>query len=263
MILIPLSLAFWSLVVYLVFGRGHAAASFRSGAPLIGAAIAMVALLASTWARGGYEVRVELFIGGPYAYTVETIERSFAGLWLGLGLIALALAAAGRWGGALIGDHPWRRACGLTVTVILLRVALEKLGVPLNVATFTGIIWLVAPLAVVFAVEAARRGRQRTFWVWLVSYALAIRVLVVAIMLLATHFELGTHFDNSGITRFRLLGEERTLPPHTWEQYRSLIVVPQLVLWTTVTLAGGAILGWPSHLVARRLLPRTTRRPES
>ena len=259
-----MSLAFWSVVVYLVFGRGHAAAAFRSGAPVIGAAIAMVALLASTWVRGSYEVRVELFIGGPYAYTVETIERSFAGLLLGLGLITLALAAAGRWGGALIGDHPWCRACGLTVTVILLRVALEKLGVPPTVATFAGMIWLVAPLAVVFAIETARRrSRQRTFWVWLGSYALAVRVLVVAIMLLTTHFELGTHFDNSGITRFRLFGEERTLPPHTWEQYRSLIVVPQLVLWTTVTLAGGAIFGWPSHLVARRLLPGTTRRPES
>lgn len=92
-ILIPLSLAFWSVVVYLLFGRGNAAAAFRSGAPVIGAAIAMVSLLASTCVHGSYEVRVELFIGGPYAYTVETIERSFAGLLLGLGLITLALAA--------------------------------------------------------------------------------------------------------------------------------------------------------------------------
>ena len=70
---------------------------------------------------------------------------------------------------------------------------------------FIGIIWLVVPLAVFFGREGAKAGSQFRFWVLLSSYAFGIRAIIVALMFLVTYFHLGTHFDNSSVTRIHVI----------------------------------------------------------
>ena len=246
-----LALGFWCLVVYLLMGHGRVPRGLRRSAPSLGLAVAIAAFGAAPLLRGTYTQEVALFIGGPNAHTVETVEGSFAELAVGLGIIALALAAVARWGGGWFGGRPLARALALTVGVLLLRIALEKLGVPLAVAVFVGVIWLVVPLPVYFAIEAARAGSQGRFWGWLLAYAVSVRLLVVVLMLGATRFELGTHFDNSSITRFQVLGQTHVVEAHSWQQYVDLILLPQLLLWTGVTVVAGIVFGWPAWWVAQ------------
>ena len=92
-----LALGFWCLVVYLLMGHGRVPRGLRRSAPSLGLAVAIAAFGAAPLLRGTYTQEVALFIGGPNAHTVETVERSFAELAVGLGIIALALAAVARW----------------------------------------------------------------------------------------------------------------------------------------------------------------------
>jgi hypothetical protein len=250
------AIGFWSAVVYLVLAEGRVPTASRRVAPRLTLASAIAAFGVAPFVQGEYRADVSLFIGGPNAYDVESIERSYTALAVGLGVVLLALAALARWGARLVGSHPLAQAAALTIVVIALRVTFEKLGVPLSLATFVGIIWLVVPLPVYFAVRAARLGSQRRFWRWSVAYAIGTRLLVVMVMLIATYFELGTHFDNSGVTRFEVFGKVYDVEPHSWGQYGNLILFPQLVLWTGLTLVASVLFGWPSYWIARWHLRR-------
>ncbi len=95
-------------------------------------------------------------------------------------------------------------------------------------------------------------AKQRTFWRWLFGYAYGIRLVIIVIMLVATYFELGTHFDNSQVTGFEVSGDTIEVEAHSWDQYWSLIVGPQLLLWPTVTLIAGVLFGLPSYFYYRR-----------
>jgi hypothetical protein len=48
-------------------------------------------------------------------------------------------------------------------------------------------------------------------------------------MLFVGNFELGTHFDNFGITHFTFGGQEHNVEPRSWQQYRALILAPQYI----------------------------------
>ncbi|MFQ5789399.1 MAG: hypothetical protein ACE5JI_02885 [Acidobacteriota bacterium] len=249
-LLIPFG--FWSLVVWLVLGWERRPEAVRDWIPRILLVTTLVCVGVAPFLQGEYTEDVILFIGGPNPYPVETISRSFTALGFGLGALFMALYALARWAHRLPGPGPSARALKLTLVVLLLRVYLEKLGVSAVVANFMGIIWLIVPLPVYFAREAATVRSQRKFWAWTFGYAFGIRALVVVLMLLVTHFELGTHFDNSGVTQYTVFDQDFTVEAHSWEQYRNLIFLPQLFLWTAVTVLAGLILGWPTYLVASR-----------
>lgn len=73
-------------------------------------------------------------------------------------------------------------------------------------------------------------------------------------MLAMTRFELGTHFDNSSVTRYAVFGQEFTVAAHSWDQYAKLIMLPQLVLWPAVAPVAALLLGLPAYLLKRRRL---------
>ncbi len=244
--------ALWSLVAWTVLKWEKYPASFRNWIPRLLLVAALIAFGVAPFLKGEYSQDVILFIGGPYAYPIETIERSFSGLAMGIGFGFLFLYALASWGHRLPGKGPLAKAVSLTLVVLLFRVYVEKLGVPQGLALSVGIIWLIVPLAVYFGWEAARAGTQRKFWAWLLGYAFGIRVLVVAVMPLTTHFGLGTHFDNSSVTHFTVFDVAYQVEAHSWEQYRSLIIGPQMLLWPAVTIFPGLLLGWPTYWVASR-----------
>ncbi len=255
------ALAFWTLVAFAVFRWSRIPKAARRGIAWTLLAVGMTCLLAAPFLHGGYSVDISLLIGGPYPYKVETIERSFAGLAAGLGVLLLVL-------GALAGSSELLPALGslgtawaLTAGVLLLRVFIEKLGVQPAVANFVGIIWLAAPVGIVFGLEAAAADTGRQLWGRLVAYAYGVRVAVLLLMLLVTHFGLGTHFDNSGVTSFKVFGKTYRVESRSWEQYRNLIVLPQLVLWPIVTIVVGVLSGGIAYLIARRCSTAGRSRP--
>lgn len=243
---------FWSLVCWLVLDWPRHSERLRGRVQTLLLLTGIVSIAVAPFLRGSYLEEVALYIAGPNAYPVETVERSYSGLALGIGLLFLALAALPRWGHRLPGPSLFARALWLTGAVVAARVWLEKLGVPLHIAMAVGIIWLAFPLPVFFAREAAREGSSRTFWRWLFGYAYGIRLVIVVIMLITTHFALGTHFDNSAVTRFDAFGKTFEVEARSWEQYLNLIIGPQLLLWPTVTLVAGVLLGLPSYLYFRK-----------
>ncbi|GEM_PF-4770565 len=244
---------FWSLVAGLVLRWIKLPQAAQTWIPRVLLFAGLLGFAAAPFLQGHYAEEVALYIAGPNRYPVENVQRSFAALSVGIGFALLVLYGLARWGHRLPWKSPLASAFKFTLVMIILRVYLEKLGVPLSVAMFFGIIWLIVPFGVYFGVEAAKVGSQKKFWLWLFSYAFGVRAFVIVVMLIATYFQLGTHFDNSSVTTFTVFGKVQNVAAGSWEQYQALILFPQLFLWTSATLLAGLIFGWPSYwLVSRR-----------
>lgn len=246
------SFATWTAIAWLTFRWSALPQATRAWLQRLLLLAALASFAATPFLHGRLSEPVGPFIAGPNLYPAETVERPARAAAVGIGLAWLLLYALARWGGRLPWRHPVSNAAGLTLLVLVLRVALEKLALPLRVVTFFGIIWLIVPVAAYLGVESARLGSLRRFWAWMLAYTYGIRVLVVAVMVVATRFHLGTHFDNTGVSRFTAFGRELMLEPGSWAHYRDLIVVPQLVAWAGLTLLAGLVVGWPCHVLVRR-----------
>lgn len=48
------------------------------------------------------------------------------------------------------------------------------------------------------------------------------------------------------------MGEEYVVEARSWDQYRSLVLAPQLTFWMGVTLGAGFLFGLPSYWLATR-----------
>jgi len=244
--------AFWTAIAWLVLRWGALPDAARLWIQRLLLLAAAASFGAAPFLEGSLSQPMGPFILGPNLYPAETVERSIRTAAIGVGLAWLALYAFARWGHRLPGRHPVLAAAGLTLWVLVLRVVLEKLGLPLRLVTLFGIIWLIVPVAAYLGIEAANAGSLRRFWTWLLAYTVGIRTLVIVVMVAATHWRLGTHFDNSAVTRFTAFGREVVLEPDSWAQYRTLIVLPQLFLWGGLTLLAGLLVGWPCYAIARR-----------
>ncbi len=249
--LIGLNVVAWSLLAWIVLCWQRLPGRFRTWTSTTLLLAGLAALGVAPFLAGSYSPEVILFIAGN-VHPVETIERSFGALAAGIGVLLLGLFALSRLGGRTPGKGPLAAVVKLTLAVLALRIYLEKLGVPRDLALSFGIIWLVVPVPVYLGWHAARAGSQRKFWGWLVVYTFGIRVLVVAVMLAATHFKLGTHFDNSSVTCYTIFGQAFEVEARSSAQYARLILFPQMVLWPAVTLVAGLLLGWPAYLVTAR-----------
>jgi hypothetical protein len=246
-----LMFALWSLVAWVVLAwPRHADATRRTiRLTLLGLGLTCLAVAPSLSGSSSEDVTLFIF---PNAYVVETIERSHTGLAVGAGALFLALFALARWGRRWAPAHPLLQALALTLGVILVRISLEKLGVPRDVAVLVGIIWLIVPIGVFFGWKAAEAGSVRKLVAWVLGYGVAVRVFIVLLMLVTSHLGLGTHFDNSGVTHFTFSGEEYSVASRSWEQYRALVLAPQLTFWLGVTLAAGFLFGLPTYWLASR-----------
>ena len=105
-----LATALWSAIAFAVLKWDRLPDWLRRWIPPAFLTGAGVCLLAAPLASGGYSQDVVLFIGGPYAYKVETVERSYSGLLLGLAAVFLALYGVTRWGKLAPGRGPLAQA---------------------------------------------------------------------------------------------------------------------------------------------------------
>jgi hypothetical protein len=156
--------------------------------------------------------------------------------------------------------HPLATAVLLSGFITGLRFALEKVAAPRHWTYAVGITWLVPLLGVYFLAcrprELRRLGRLARD---LVTYALAARGLVAALMIVATATRLGSHYDVSSVHKVKMSADVvLELAPASARQILALVLVPQLVVWPVLTLVLGLLAGGAFTLATRHLGSRAT-----
>ena len=89
----------------------------------------------------------------------------------------------------------------------------------------------------------------------LLLLGLVQRSLIVVASYFATTHGLGTHLDVGAIKKLKLpLGPKDFTGPgdHTFEQWITLMVIPQYMLWVPFTVILGLVVGSPLFVAAKR-----------
>jgi hypothetical protein len=133
------------------------------------------------------------------------------------------------------------------------RFLVEKCAAGESIAAMLGVLWL-APALGVREVLAGRATLSNVRLGWRVARAaIVMRLPVIAATLLATYYDLGTHFSLARVERFQIpLVEDRIFCGAIDEkQVLALVLFPQLIVWPVLT----AIVG----VVTARMVPRYQR----
>jgi hypothetical protein len=182
-----------------------------------------------------------------YVLTAVCLLLGFAGLTLGE---SLAL-----W----LREHWLISAVAVAWLVTVIRFLLERSAAPPALAAVVGVTWM-APIAGAWFATSLRDSdrRPRTLLAPLVAYAYLVRGFVALVAVLATRFQLGTHYDVSPLVEVSVALSHSiyTFAPGSAAQIFWLTLVPQLVVWPLFTVATGLAAG----LLAWRWVPQSTRR---
>lgn len=184
------------------------------------------------------------------------------GVCLALGTAGLAVTDdRARW----LGTHWLRWAIGLGLVITAVRFGLERVAAPRAWAYAVGITWL-APLVGVFAWLNLRREGRATLGPLLrslVVYAFSVRLAVAALMVVATRFSLGSHYDVSRLVRVtnEFTGKAYVLEPGSLRQIMTIAVVPQLTFWPVYTIVAGLVGAGVTAAVLR--ITRSRSRPSA
>jgi hypothetical protein len=158
-------------------------------------------------------------------------------LLLGTAGLALPDDAARR-----LDRHAVALAVALSFFVTALRFALEKVAAPEMWTYAVGIIWLGPVVGAIFFLRAREEGRGwRAVLKALLLYAVASRGAVAALMVVATAFRLGSHYDLSAVKHLRVGGDEYWFTSGGARQILYLGVIPQLTFWVAYTVVAGLI----------------------
>ncbi len=185
-----------------------------------------------------------ILMGTPYVAERVSASASLpfyvvTGVLLALGFIGLAL---GDEIVRTLSGRPFLNAVALSWIVTGLRVVLEKAAAPEPWARLVGITWLAPAVGAYFALSLRREGRGWKHLVrYLVAYAFVVRGAVAALMIVASMFQLGTHYDVSRLGDVFFLGRTISLEPGTWKSILTISGFSQLVFWPVYTVLSGLI----------------------
>jgi hypothetical protein len=217
----------------------------------VGAVVALVMAMSTEGFRESPTVAVFL-MGRPYV--LETTAASaglpyyvLTGMLLLLGFAGMAL---GDEAARKLRQHPVAIAVGLSLLVTLVRFLLEKAAAPASWTHAAGISW-IPPIVGAYLALHYRAGK-RSFGALLgalVLYAFAARGAVAALMVVATHWRLGSHYDVSSLTVVvnPMTGKTYSFVPGSLEQILNVGVIPQLAAWPIYTVLTGLVgvaLAW-------------------
>lgn len=187
----------------------------------------------------------QFLLGGAYVTGHATASASLryyvamaACLLVGTAGLALPDDAARRM------DRHWVGvAILLSLAVTALRFTLEKVAAPLSWTHPVGITWLAPVVGAVFLRHAREHARSfRALLGWLFAYALGARIPVALLMVVASIYRLGSHYDLSAVSRVRGFGGRTyTFDPGTLEQVLYIGVLPQLTFWVAYTVIAGLL----------------------
>jgi hypothetical protein len=239
------ALVVWSLAA-LALTWGRLPGARRRALALVTSALGLVMLMVALSAQGQREALTtgQFLLGGAYVTGHASASASLryyviTAVCLLLGTVGLALPddAARR-----LDRHPVALAVALSLFVTALRFALEKVAAPETWAYAVGIIWLAPVVGAVFFLRAREEGKGwRAVMSGLLRYAVAARGAVALLMVAATAFRLGSHYDLSAVKHLRVGSDEYWFAPGGPRQILYLGVIPQVTFWVAYTLVAGLL----------------------
>ena len=224
---------------------------------LAGIAVLMVALSA----HGQRETLTtgQLLLGGGYVTGHASASASLryyvvtaVCLLLGTAGLAVPDETAGR-----LRRHWVATAIGLSLAITGLRFALEKVAAPMSWTHPVGITWLAPVVGAVFLRSAREEGKGfRAVLRGLIAYALASRGAVALLMVVATTWRLGSHYDLSRVTDVWFWGDMHRFDPGSAQQILYLGVIPQVTFWVVYTVVTGLLgAGLAAAVLSARRAP--------
>ncbi len=202
----------------------------------VAAAWAIAALIAWTVALASPAGTVRVGVTRALMFHHHVVvDRPLAPAWalpfiVGALCVGIAAWTANAW-------SPGRRSSVLVppfvlgLGVIAGRFALDRAAAPEPVAHACGLLWWSV------AIGPYLRMSHRPVGMSALRLAFATRLVVVALNVLATTNEWGTHFSLERVERVALplVGTVFVADPGSWRQLGLLVVLPQLVIWPMLT----------------------------
>lgn len=259
----------WAAAAVLLWW-GRLAGDARRNIALASSAAGVVLLMLALNTEGQREAptTAEFLLSGRYVTGHVSASASLP--YYVLTAVCLLLGTAG----LVAPDHEARRLDGhwfaaavtLSLLVTGLRFALEKVAAPTTWTHAVGVTWLGPVVGAYFLMHLRERGRAWATLTWrLLAYAVIVRAAITVLMIAATTYGLGSHYDLSGFTLVRMpvTGEVYAFDPGSWRQIAFLGAIPQLTFFVAHTIVMGLLGAGLFALAMKALETRTPvlRRP--
>ncbi|HET6898024.1 MAG TPA: hypothetical protein VFK70_06745 [Vicinamibacteria bacterium] len=228
----------------LALNWGRLAGHWRRAVALFTSAAGITALVVALSAHGQRETLTtgQFLLGGAYVTGHASASASLryyvataVCLLLGTAGLALPDETAGR-----LRRHWVGTAIGLSLVITGTRFALEKVAAPMSWTNPIGITWLAPVVGAVFMRCARDEGKGlRAVLGGLTAYALASRGAVALLMVVATSWRLGSHYDLSRVTDVWFWGSLHRFDAGSVRQILYLGVLPQITFWVAYTIVTG------------------------
>jgi hypothetical protein len=230
---------------------GRLGGEARRGIALASSAVGLIMLMLALNTEGQREAptTAEFLLSGRYVTGHVSASASLP--YYVITGVCLLLGTAG----LVVPDHQARRLDGhwfaaavlLSLGMTALRFALEKVAAPTSWTNLIGVTWLGPVVGAYFLLHLSERGLgMRAVALRLLGYALVVRSTVTLLMVAATTYRLGSHYDLSGFTEVRvpIIGARYHFQSGSWDQIAFLGAVPQLTVYVAFTVATGLIGAW-------------------
>ena len=227
---------------------GRLAGESRRSIALASSAAGLVMLMLALNTEGQREAptTAEFMLSGRYVTGHVSASASLP--YYVLTGVCLLLGTAG----LVVPDHEARRldehwfagTVLLSLAVTALRFALEKVAAPTSWTHAIGVTWLGPVVGAYFLMHLRERGRGwATLTLRLLAYAALVRSAITLLMVAATTYRLGSHYDLSGfpLVRMPITGAIYVFEPGSWAQIAFLGAIPQLTLYVAYTVATGLL----------------------
>jgi hypothetical protein len=227
---------------------GRLGGEARRGIALASSAVGLIMLMLALNTEGQREAptTAEFLLSGRYVTGHVSASASLP--YYVITGVCLLLGTAG----LVVPDHQARRLDGhwfagavlLSYAVTALRFGLEKVAAPTSWTNAIGVTWLGPVVGAYFLMHLRERGQGLRAVAWrLLGYALLVRCAVTLLMVVATTYLLGSHYDLSGFTvvRVPISGAILHFRTGSWEQIAFLGAIPQLTVYVAHTVVTGLI----------------------
>jgi hypothetical protein len=225
---------------------GRLSGPWRRALAVITSGLGVLFLVWALRAEGHREAATTaVVILGP-AYVTDQASASASLPYYVMTGVCLLLGTAGLAVSDTVARRLGRRwmatAIALSLLVTATRFALEKAAAPPSWTRPIGVTWLPPVVGLFFALNAKKEGRGLRTVAWsLLAYGIAVRGAVALLMVIATAWRLGSHYDVSALVYIK-----SPMGSH-WHEFASgsfgqlffLALLPQLVFWPVYTVVAG------------------------